>query len=172
MSPLFLKHGKFAIVSVLFPPKKNCKLPLAQPSWACQRLLTEKATKLFMTHKSVKESRGPSVHWSHRFFHCLAIFFFFCCCMSFSHTHTPHHMYRLASSDSDMKRCWERVQRHLLLLQRNSYKTFQSKHRRKWFPRSHNSVEVPQCGTLIVWFANVVMSITLVLHWQEMATFF
>lgn len=120
-------------------PSKNCKLQLAQPSWACQRSPTEKATKLFMTHKSVRESRGPSVRWSHRFFHCLAIYFFFCC-MSFSHT---RHITCIGLPP--LIQTWKavensrRVQRHLLLLQGNSYKTFQSIHRRKWFPKSHNS---------------------------------
>lgn len=159
MSSLFLKNGKFAVVSVLFFFIKNCKLPLARPSWACQRLPSEKATKLFMTHKSVREACGPSVYWSHRFFHCLAIFFF-CCCMSFSHTHhiACIGLPALIQTWKAVPQNCRRVQGHLLLLQGSSYKTFQSKRHRKWFPKSHNAADIPQCRTITVWYADLVMS--------------
>lgn len=159
MSRLFLKHGKFAIVSVLFPQKiASFHSHSRHERVKGYRLRKPRSSSWLMTHKSVRESHGPSVHWSHCFFHCLAISFFFCC-MSFSHT---HHITCIGLPP--LIQAWKaventrRAQRHLLLLQGNSYKTFQSKHRRKWFPKSHNSVDIPHCSMLIVRYANLIMS--------------
>lgn len=159
MSRLFLKHGKFAIVSVLFYSSKIANFH-SHSRYECvkgYRLRKPRSsswlTSLWGNH-AVRLSADLTVSFIVSLF-----FFFFFCRMSFSHT---HHIACIGLPP--LIQTWKavansrRVQRQLLLLQGNSYKTFQSQYGRKWFPKSHNSVDVPQCRTLIVWYANLVMS--------------